>query len=156
MTSLPQRWGDSAILKLPSFLQPDPDDPPGRATFKPAPPNTLAILLVDDEPAFRSLLAATLKMDGYHVVEACDGEEAVAAIQKVQRVDLVVTDIRMPHVDGITLARTVRRAQPGVPVLFITGYPDDLGVPVPNSSMLSKPFLRDDLMKAVHGLIYTT
>ena len=124
--------------------------------FRPPPPNKLSVLLVDDEPAFRSLLAATLRMDDYHVIEACDGVQAVAAIEKVKRVDLVVTDIRMPHVDGITLARTVRKAQPGVPVLFITGYPDDLGMPVPNSSMLSKPFLRDDLMKAVHGLIYTT
>ena len=142
-------------MKLPAFLQPEPDDSLEAARIRPAPPHKLSVLLVDDEPAFRSLLAATLSMDGYHVIEASDGEAAVAAIEKIKRVDLVVTDIRMPHVDGITMATTLRKAQPGVPVLFITGYPDDLAAPVPNSSMLSKPFLRADLMKAVHELMYT-
>jgi CheY-like chemotaxis protein len=141
-------------LKLPAFLQPDPDEPRDGFVIKPAPPDKLSVLLVDDEPAFRSLIAATLSQDGYHVIEAGDGEEAVAAIQKIKRVDLVVTDIRMPFVDGVTMARTLRQAQPGVPVLFITGYPSDIGMPVPNSFMLSKPFLRQELMEAVHHLTY--
>lgn len=142
-------------MKLPAFLQPEPDDEADGFVVKPPPPHKLSVLLVDDEPAFRSLLAATLKQDGFHVIEAGDGEEAVLAIEKVKRVDLVVTDIRMPHIDGITMATTLRRAQPGVPVLFITGYPSDLAAPVPNSCMLSKPFLRDDLIKVVHELTYT-
>lgn len=136
------------------FLQPEPDETADGFVIKTAPPDKLSVLLVDDEPAFRSLLAATLSQDGFHVIEAGDGEEAVAAINRVKRVDLVITDIRMPHVDGITMARTLRRAQPGVPVVFITGYPADLGGPVPNSCMLSKPFLRDQLMDAVHRLTY--
>lgn len=142
-------------MKLPAFLRPEPDDGPDGFVIKPIPPHKLSVLLVDDEPAFRSLLAATLAQDGFHVIEACDGEEAVAAIEKIKRVDLVVTDIRMPHIDGITMANTVRQAQPGVPVLFITGYPSDLWTPVRNSSLLSKPFLRDDLIKAVHELTDT-
>jgi CheY-like chemotaxis protein len=141
-------------VKLPVFLQPEPDETRDGKVFLPAPPDKLSVLLVDDEPAFRTLLAATLTQDGFHVIEAGDGEEAVAAIQRIKRVDLVVTDIRMPHVDGITLAQAVRRAQPGVPVLFITGYPADVATPVPNSFMLSKPFLRDELMQAVHHLTY--
>jgi CheY-like chemotaxis protein len=145
-------------LKLPVFLQPAPDEPRERRdgfVIEPPPPDKLSVLLVDDEPAFRSLLAATLAQEGYHVIQAGDGEEAVAAISKVKRVDIVVTDIRMPHVDGVTMAQRLRRAQPGVPVIFITGYPSDVDTPVPNSFMLSKPFLREELMQAVHHLTYS-
>lgn len=142
-------------MKLPVFLQPDPDEIRGGQNVIPPPPDKLSVLLVDDEPAFRTLLATTLSQDGYHVIEAGDGEEAVAAINKIKRVDLVVTDIRMPHIDGITMAQTLRRAQPDVPVLFITGFPTDVATPVPNSFMLSKPFLREELMQAVHHLTYS-
>lgn len=136
-------------MKLPVFLQPDPDGALA-VIAKPAPPNKLSILVVDDEPAFRSLLAATLEQDGYHVIEAGDGAEAIELLERVKHVDLVVTDIRMPQMDGVALTNALRKTQPYVPVVFITGYPRMLRAPVENSCMLSKPFLRDDLMKAVH------
>ena len=136
-------------MKLPAFLRPDPEEPEA-AVIKPAPLHKLAILIVDDEPAFRSLVAMTLKQDGYHVIEAGDGAEAIEAAEKVKHVDLVVTDIRMPQMDGVEFMQALRKTQPYVPVVFITGYPTDLRRPVPNSCMLSKPFLREDLMKAVH------
>lgn len=136
-------------MKLPAFLQPDPEGA-DESVVKPAPPHKLAILVVDDEPAFRSLVAKTLEQDGYHVIEAGDGAEAVDAAEKVKHVDLVVTDIRMPQMDGVELTNTIRRMLPYVPVVFITGHPTDLRRFVPNSCTLNKPFLREDLMKAVH------
>lgn len=136
-------------MKLPAFLQPDPE---GAVTSvaEPAPPNKLAVLVVDDEPAFRCLVAATLAQDGYHVIEAGNGAEAVEVAEKVKHVDLVVTDIRMPQMDGVELTSALRRTQPFVPVVFITGHPTDLRRFVPNSCTLNKPFLREDLMRAVH------
>jgi len=136
-------------MKLPAFLQPDPEENKTSAVT-PAPLHKLAILVVDDEPAFRSLVAATLKQDGYHVMEASDGAEAVEVAEKVKHVDLVVTDIRMPQMDGVELTNALRKTQPYVPVVFITGHPTDIRRFVPNSCTLNKPFLREDLMRAVH------
>jgi CheY-like chemotaxis protein len=56
----------------------------------------------------------------------------------------------MPQMDGVELTKALRKTQPFVPVVFITGYPTDIRRFVPNSCTLNKPFLRDDLMKAVH------
>jgi CheY-like chemotaxis protein len=137
-------------MKLPAFLQPDPDGAETAAVIKPPPLDTLSILVVDDEPAFRSLLVDTLSQDGYHVIEAGDGAEAVVALEKAKHVDLVVTDVRMPQMDGISMANELRKTQPWVPIVFITGYPKDVRSNVPNSYVLSKPFLREDLMRAVH------
>lgn len=136
-------------MKLPAFLQPDPEGIES-SVAKPAPLHKLAILVVDDEPAFRSLVAKTLEQDGYHVIEAGDGAEAIEMAEKAKHVDLVVTDIRMPQMDGVELTHALRRTQPFVPVVFITGHPTDLRRFVPNSCTLNKPFLREDLMKAVH------
>ena len=136
-------------MKLPAFLQPDPETAETSAA-KPAPPHKLAVLLVDDEPAFRSLVAMTLEQDGYHVITASDGAEAVEVAEKVKHVDLVVTDIRMPQMDGVELTNALRKTQPFVPVVFITGYPTDIRRFVPNSCTLNKPFLREDLMRAIH------
>jgi CheY-like chemotaxis protein len=136
-------------MKLPVFLQPEPE-PADASEVKPAPPHKLAVLLVDDEPAFRSLVAMTLEQDGYHVIEAADGAEAIEVAEKVQHVDLVVTDVRMPQMDGVELTNALRKTQPFVPVVFITGYPTDIRRFVPNSCTLNKPFLREDLMRAIH------
>lgn len=138
-------------MRLPSFLQPAPPaEKP--ADVQPAPKDKTCVLLVDDEPAIRSLFAASLRRDGYHVVEAGDGKEAVEVAKKAERVDLVVTDIRMPKMDGVAMANALREAQPGIRIVFVSGYPMDLDALGPNSTLLSKPFLRADLMKAVHDI----
>jgi two-component system cell cycle sensor histidine kinase/response regulator CckA len=139
------------MIKLPSFLKPAPPPPPV-VTIEPAPKDKTCVLLVDDELAIRMLFATSLRRDGYHVVEAANGEEAVAAAKKAERVDLVVTDIRMPKMDGVAMAKALREAQPDIRIVFVSGYPVDLDALGPNSTMLSKPFLRADLMKAVHEL----
>ena len=137
-------------MRLPAFLQPTPSAK--RSVVEPAPKDKTCVLLVDDEPALRMLFAASLRRDGYHVVEAGDGEEAVEAARMAERVDLVITDIRMPKMDGIKMANALREVQPELRIVFVTGYPVDLAALGPNSCMLNKPFLRSDLMKAVHEL----
>jgi CheY-like chemotaxis protein len=81
------------------------------------------ILLVDDEPAVLFALSEALtdRRRGIQVVTAADGREAIAALE-TQPVHLVVTDLRMPHVDGFELLAHLRRTHPGLPVILMTGF----------------------------------
>jgi DNA-binding NtrC family response regulator len=79
------------------------------------------ILVVDDEPNLRATLAATIELDGFEVIEARDAAEALA-ITAAQRFDLVLTDIRMPGMNGVELFRALRRRGGTMPVLLMTGF----------------------------------
>ncbi|HEU4394119.1 MAG TPA: response regulator, partial [Planctomycetota bacterium] len=103
------------------------------------------VLLAEDEDAVRSLIAETLRLEGYSVVEARDGEEAVRLAAEVEGpIDLLVTDIMMPRMGGIPLAARMRKDRPGIPVLFVTGYLEraaDGASDLPaEESVLRKPF----------------
>lgn len=135
-------------IKLPDFLKPTPLAPHKRS-ISPVPDGMTSVLVVDDEPAIRSLLAASLRRDGYYVAEAADGQEAINVLEAAGRVDVVVTDVRMPHMDGLTLADTLRAAQPDLNVIFVSGYPVNHEAMGPHSRLLSKPFARTDLMNLV-------
>ncbi|MBI3782010.1 MAG: response regulator [Deltaproteobacteria bacterium] len=78
------------------------------------------ILLVDDDAAFRSMLRRTLQRLGHEVVEAEDGEEALRTLRKLA-VDLVITDIIMPNVEGIETIRALRRDYPGLKIIAMSG-----------------------------------
>ena len=93
-------------MRFPGFLQ--PSLAPTKQSVEPAPTNKTCVLLVDDEPAIRMLFAASLRRDGYHVVEAGDGREAIDAAKQAERIDLVITDIRMPKMDGVAMANALR------------------------------------------------
>src|SRR5215470_1054343 len=78
------------------------------------------ILVADDEPNLRRVLGAILARDGYEVVQAGDGEEALAAAE--DGVDVVIADLRMPRVDGMEVLRRVVEEHPDVPVIMITAH----------------------------------
>lgn len=82
------------------------------------------ILLVDDEPNLRASLATTLLAEGYEVIEAKDGQEALEKLE-YQTVDLILTDIHMPRRSGIELFHEVRRRHPGVPVVMMTAFANE-------------------------------
>jgi EAL domain-containing protein (putative c-di-GMP-specific phosphodiesterase class I) len=86
-----------------------------------APPRT-RVLLVDDEPAIARSLARLLGVAGHDVTSAHGGEEAVALLEKAS-FDVIVSDIRMPGMDGLTLLRAIRARDLDVPVAFMTGSP---------------------------------
>ena len=138
------------MLRLPNFLQSPMAQEPD-ITVAQAPEGVTSILLVDDEPAIRSLCAAALRRDGYFVAEAGDGKAAITAAAVAGRVDVVVTDVRMPKMDGVTMAQELRNAHPDLPFIFVTGYPFDQGQIGPNDQLLNKPFMRDDLRRAVEA-----
>jgi len=115
------------------------------------------ILLVEDEDAVRVFSARALRNKGYQVLEAKNGE---AALQQIEtdgaRIDLLITDVVMPQMDGPTLARHVRRLRPEMRVIFISGYAEDRlgeidGVEV--AHFLPKPFSLKQLATKVKEVI---
>jgi two-component system, NtrC family, response regulator AtoC len=83
-------------------------------------PERARILVADDEPNLRRVLSAILQRDGYDVVQAADGAEALEALDA--EVDVVVTDLKMPRLDGMEVLRRVATEQPSVPVIMITAF----------------------------------
>jgi CheY-like chemotaxis protein len=112
-------------------------------------------LVADDEPFVRMLMVETLEDAGYHVLEACDGVEALRLINDPDNIDLVVTDLNMPGCDGAEVAKRARERHPTVPVLFVSGRSDLIaasGAPAPYGS-LPKPFTMTELERAVGSLL---
>ena len=79
------------------------------------------ILVVEDDRLIRELICKVLRQDGHGVVEACDGAVALDILQ-MMRVDLVITDFVMPKLNGLKLFKQLHALQPGLPIIFITGY----------------------------------
>lgn len=106
-------------------------------------PSKGKILVVDDDPLLRSLLVDTLSAIGYDSTAASDGVEALTILREQNQsdFDLVITDIKMPRMDGLTLTKKIRRACPLLPVLFITGVVSEetMAAAAPDG-YLSKPF----------------
>jgi signal transduction histidine kinase len=125
------------------------------------------VLVVDDEPGMREVAVRALQTHGYRALEAGDGVEALAVLRAVPiRVDLVVTDLAMPRMDGRQLASELRRSRPDLPVLFISGYADGAGSDgiasdgdgadgpdTGRTRFLAKPFAPDTLLGRVRSLL---
>jgi len=111
------------------------------------------ILIADDEDSMRSLVARAVAMDGHQTVTACDGAEALEIIsQEDGAFDLLLTDIKMPVMDGIALALTVKRDFPAIPILLMTGYADQRerasGLDAIVVDVVTKPFSVADIRAA--------
>jgi two-component system NtrC family response regulator len=113
---------------------------------------TGTVLLVDDEPKARELLAMTVRGLGHRPIAAADGVEALRLLEQ-EAVDLVLTDVRMPGLDGEALLETVRTRWPGVPVILLTAYGsmrDAVAMTKRGAfDYLTKPFEIDDLEKVI-------
>jgi two-component system cell cycle sensor histidine kinase/response regulator CckA len=84
------------------------------------------ILLVEDEEAVRSFAARALRMRGYHVLEASGGEEALEIVKRDDtKIDLIITDVVMPNMDGPTMVRHVKQLKPNLAVIFMSGYAEE-------------------------------
>jgi CheY-like chemotaxis protein len=114
--------------------------------------NPATILLVDDDEALRGLAKRILTQQGFHVIEASDGAEALeVASAYAQQIDLLLTDVIMPKVNGLVLARGLLQERPGIRVLYISGYVEKsmLLAKHPESILLQKPFTPETLIAAV-------
>jgi len=112
------------------------------------------LLAVEDEPLVRILIVDALESAGHTVIEAADGDAALQIVMKTPDIDLVVTDVRIPRMDGFSLALAARRLRPDLKTVFITGYS---GAAVPAelapSTIMQKPFDPDDLVVMVAKLL---
>jgi signal transduction histidine kinase/ActR/RegA family two-component response regulator len=132
-------------------------------TEAPRPPQERAaggeerVLVVDDEPAVRRLLARILRSRGYDVFETEDAQSALALMNSSNKpMDLVVTDIVMPSMSGVRLAEEIRARWPSVKILFVSGFPSDDAIPaseLPYSALLGKPFTPDEIEAKVRELL---
>ena len=112
------------------------------------------ILLAEDEEALRAFVARALVQDGHEVVATADGGEALDVLTREQgRFDLLLTDIRMPVMDGIALALAAARDWPELTILLMTGYADQRerahGLDALIHDVIAKPFSLADIRKAV-------
>src|ERR1051325_4635414 len=118
-------------------------------------PDSSAILLVDDEDAVQKLLAYPLERDGYRVVQARDGEEALARFAD-ERVDLVVLDIMLPKLDGLEVIKRLR-SDSSVPIIMLTARDDELdkvvGLELGADDYITKPFSIREFRSRVRALL---
>ena len=118
------------------------------------------ILLVEDEELLRAGVQEVLEIQGYNVISAPDGEQALACLA-AQTIDLIITDLVMPKMDGVDFVKQLRKIKPDLPVIVVSGSTrnimqrygiDSIQVPGANAS-LPKPFKSVDLIEQVRQLL---
>ncbi|WP_118857078.1 response regulator [Sphingomonas mesophila] len=116
------------------------------------------ILLVEDEPMVRTVAERALSRHGYTVLTASNGEEALELLGGGTEVDLLVSDVVMPIMDGPAMVREARKSHPGLPILFMSGYAEEQlrkSIDVDNAAFLPKPFSMQELAEAVRTALLT-
>jgi PAS domain S-box-containing protein len=116
-----------------------------------------AILLVEDDASVRLIVGDALQDLGYRILQAPDARTAIPLLQSAQRIDLLISDIVLPHINGRKLAELARAMRPQLKVLFVSGYAESATVRGeflgPGIDMLIKPFTLDALGAKVHAII---
>ncbi len=129
------------------------EPPPGVADA----PAGATVLVVEDEPAVREIVARTLEGGGLHVLQASDGAMALQVIEREGRPDLVLTDLMMPGIGGTELARRLITRWPDLPILYMSGYSaEDLrrqGADGPDGVTLQKPLRSEHLLRSVNAAL---
>jgi two-component system, cell cycle sensor histidine kinase and response regulator CckA len=125
---------------------------------EPSPGGTETILLAEDDMAVRELHKMILEEAGYGIVEAVDGQDALDKfMERMAEVDIVVTDVIMPKIDGKSLYEEIRKIRPDMKVLFMSGYTKDIivkrGILEDEFSYISKPVKSFELLKKVRDVL---
>jgi DNA-binding response OmpR family regulator len=114
------------------------------------------VLLVDDEESVQKLLTYPLEREGYTVVQARDGEEALARYRE-NAVDLVILDLMLPRLDGLAVCRRLREERSAVPIIMLTARGDEgdkvLGLELGADDYITKPFSIREFMSRVRALL---
>ncbi|MEQ7921964.1 response regulator [Xanthomonas sp. WHRI 1810A] len=115
------------------------------------PANT--ILVVEDDSIVRMLIVDVLEELGYQVLEAADGAQALSSLENSDTtIDLMMTDKGLPDMDGIKLAHKARGLRPTLPILFASGYAENIDAP-PGMHVIGKPFSIDQLRDKVKSIL---
>ncbi len=118
--------------------------------------NPATVLLVDDDEAVRGFTRRILIQQGFNIIEASDGAEALEVASTYARpIDLLLTDVIMPRVNGLLLAQGMLQQRPGIRVLYMSGYVEKslLVAKHPESIFLQKPFTPETLIVAVRQVL---
>jgi PAS domain S-box-containing protein len=115
------------------------------------------VLVVEDEPVVRDLVVEVLTELGYNAIEAHDGPSGLSMLQSKQKIDLLVTDIGLPGLNGRQIADAGRQLRPGLKVLFMTGYAENAtlasGFLEPGMQMITKPFSMENLATRIKDMV---
>jgi len=116
------------------------------------------ILVVEDDPGVREVPVALLRNQGYEIVEATDGKEAIENLNGGEKFDLIFTDIVLPGgLNGVEIAAEAKKIQPDIKVLFTTGYAEndvvEQGQLDPELTLVSKPYRRTELLDKVRAVL---
>ena len=121
------------------------------------PRGTETILLVEDEQPVRKVVSASLRQQGYTVVEAHNARQATEQMRQHISIDLVITDMVMPGISGLALAETLRQSKPNLPILYISGYAQEglirRGLSGPFEEFLPKPIGAGQLAQTVRRIL---
>jgi signal transduction histidine kinase len=149
--------GTTVSLFLPRFGGDLPQDLPADSQHPLFAQNGETVLIVEDDPAVRALVSTVLSDLGYAFVEACDADSALPIFDSTQRIDLLISDVGLPGMNGRQLAEIGRQYRPELKVLFITGYAEHAAVRGgfldPGMQMITKPFTFDLLTAKVREMI---
>jgi DNA-binding NtrC family response regulator len=118
--------------------------------------NPFTVLLAEDEPMLRCVVGATLRYGGFTVIEAGDGTAGLEILRSDESIDVLLTDVKMPGLNGYQLAEAGLSLRPALKVMLMTGYADeaipdairDASIPI-----LRKPFNFDNLATSVRDII---
>jgi two-component system cell cycle sensor histidine kinase/response regulator CckA len=119
---------------------------------------TGTVLLVEDEPMVRSVAERALTRHGYTVLTADNGEEALDIIAREEAIDLLISDVVMPGMDGPTVVREARKSRPDLKILFMSGYAEEQlrkSIDIENVNFLPKPFSVTELAEAARRAVGT-
>src|SRR5712675_2326773 len=115
------------------------------------------VLVVEDEPVVRAVIMEMLGEQGYRTLEAIDGPSGLRILRTRQRIDLLVTDVGLPGINGRQLADHARETRPGLKILFITGYAESVamadGFLEEGMEMITKPFELDNLSRRIRAMV---
>ncbi|MEO6246992.1 MAG: response regulator [Sphingomicrobium sp.] len=117
---------------------------------------TGTVLLVEDEPMVRTVAERALQRHGYKVITATNGEEALEVINRGEPIELLISDVVMPLMDGPTMVREARKTRPKLPILFMSGYAEEQlrkSIDIDNVAFLPKPFSVQELAEAARKVL---
>jgi signal transduction histidine kinase len=115
------------------------------------------VLVVEDEPVVRAVILEMLQEQGYRTLEAVDGPAGLRILRNRERIDLLVTDVGLPGMNGRQLADQARETRPDLKILFITGYAESAAIAAgflqPGMEMITKPFDLDNLSQRIRSMV---
>ena len=155
----PAGQGATFTIFLPAYDKVEPLPPPEPEARRPRDLTGRGlVLLVEDEDPVRSFAARALRLRGYTVVEAASGEEALEILEDgALHVDIMLSDVIMPGLDGPGWVREARKARPDAKVIFMSGYAEDSFIGgesgIPHAAFLPKPFTLPELTQRVKDVL---